>query len=598
MPDICVPGSSKTVGFVIEQWPSLTSFEFVTAQACVVFSRRRPMSFYSVLLINLADCARYSSLTDSLSRGYDPITHVRRVRFLTDVGDLQRVCYCIVIVICTARPQAASCSKTSPPYHVIFLWIVWTRSLEMDCHEIHVQCCRPLLWRFPCRFPTTSPNEFWQFLPLVAETSPCHTREPLTALMTSLRIGRSSSLSTASLTLPRWNLFAMSERSAPRARQDLTQYLGWHSCRRSDESQTCRTRFCSVLLTHHVGREQSGSDQRWLLGWAFLVQWSIWQVEQKLHVHPENEERHVWRGPRMQSIVGRRCTGRFLNGTRKSGFGRTPKLELWRRRLCCGIWTGWRNGAWNGARLLEMKKGGNCNKKVRTRTWHAAGRGRVASVRWKIRKRKCWRGRSPAVLSRCQAHLLGNAHLMWMYLSSVAGCGAKVVFEPHECVTCGITLVQIQRDQVDIFSVFRNCAVPLLTLRFSTRFSNSPSAVIRSWRHLAQPGETLCDPKQNNHRVIKERRPLLTKQLSEWKLHRFQWRKDCGYFFRFHWNTTTVWIWFRRRHRHFFHTNFMFENQMEKYIGQTDCKECMICILQDEAERFQVVGLVIRGRQG
>ena len=43
-------------GSVTAQQPSLNSPEVVTAQACVLFSRRRPLSFYSVLLFNLADC--------------------------------------------------------------------------------------------------------------------------------------------------------------------------------------------------------------------------------------------------------------------------------------------------------------------------------------------------------------------------------------------------------------------------------------------------------------------------------------------------------------------------------------------------------------
>ena len=53
-----------------------------------LFLQRCASYFSSVLLFNLADSARYSSVTDSFSLGHDPITHVRRARFLTDVGDL------------------------------------------------------------------------------------------------------------------------------------------------------------------------------------------------------------------------------------------------------------------------------------------------------------------------------------------------------------------------------------------------------------------------------------------------------------------------------------------------------------------------------
>ena len=41
---------------------------------------------YSVSEVILASRARFNSLTESFSRGHDPISEVRRDRFLTDVG--------------------------------------------------------------------------------------------------------------------------------------------------------------------------------------------------------------------------------------------------------------------------------------------------------------------------------------------------------------------------------------------------------------------------------------------------------------------------------------------------------------------------------
>ena len=108
-------------GFVIVQWPSLNSSEFVTAQTCVLVSRRRPLSFVQCVSAQLCrqcevfQCNRFffrGVVTPSLM-SVGPGFWLMLGIFSECVMSLSR-CMCA----CSAWPRCPSCSRSSSWGHL------------------------------------------------------------------------------------------------------------------------------------------------------------------------------------------------------------------------------------------------------------------------------------------------------------------------------------------------------------------------------------------------------------------------------------------------------------------------------------------------
>ena len=147
---------------------------------------------------------------------------------------------------------------------------------------------------------------------------------------------------------------------------------------------------------------------------------------------------------------------------------------------------------------------------------------------------------------------------------------------------CNLLMLWYHRKRISKIDPAYSSVEFFLSIRLSdTRFGAS-----RCWR--SGPHFPLCriftarrnlprTQTKHNHRVNKESTPWLTMQQSERKLHFnkdhqwFLWKEDCGYLFRLHWNTTTVWSLFRWNHKLSVDTNLVFE-RMEQYIGPSWCR--------------------------